>query len=160
MPCYAFGLVGYKIKIMREIKFRGISKENNKWVFGFYGISAYCSQGTDFTIHPEVRTSIRIEGNTLGQYSGLKDKEGKEIYEGDILTDKDKNTTIVVWIDEWAMFGCMFHDEWELYRLKGVKEIDESMFWTFPIENNQLEVIGNIHENADLFSERSVKADA
>ena len=120
----------------REIKFRAFDKETKTM--------------TDWEMMDERRNFhklLSLSHVDVMQYTGLKDRNGKEIYEGDILTDKDKNITIVVWIDEWAMFGCMFHDEWELYRLKGVKEIDESMFWTFPIENNQLQVIGNIHEN-------------
>lgn len=105
-----------------------------------------------YELLPTDKCSIIIRG------TGLKDKKGLEIYQGDILTDKDKNTTIVVWIDEWAMFGCMFHREWKLYRMRGIKEIDENMFWTFPIENMQYKVIGNIYENSDLFSKRFGKS--
>lgn len=148
--------LGSKSKIMREIKFRGLSDTGN-WYYG--GIIPHYTTGYSLITDPE-GNDASCKNGTIGQFTGLQDKKRNDIYEGDILTDKDKNTTIVVWISEWAMFGCMFHDEWELYRMRGVKEIDESMFWTFPIENTQYKVIGNIHENSDLFSERSVKADA
>lgn len=73
---------------MREIKFRGKEINTGKWVYGFY------TQGSFIDPNTEKETVRHIIDNgmlhdvvpeTIGQYTGLKDKNGKEIYEGDKL---------------------------------------------------------------------------
>lgn len=151
-----------KNKNMREIKFRGLRTYGNGWIYGDL-VHTYSVLNGVKTKHSKIGIDMELYEvipETVSQYTGLLDKSWIKIFEGDIIVDKDKNTAIVVWIEEWAMFGCMFHDEWELYMNTGIQEIDESMFWTFPIENREYKVIGNIHENSDLFSESPEKADA
>lgn len=73
----------------------------------------------------------------IEQYTGLKDKNGKEIYEGDIVVNTyydDGEMYKILWVDDSVAFGMESLDDMELYKL--------------PLES--LEVIGNIHENAEL----------
>lgn len=77
------------------------------------------------------------EVGTIEQYTGLNDKNGKEIYEGDIVVNTyydDGEMYRVLWVDDSVAFGMESLDDMELYKL--------------PLES--LEVIGNIHENPEL----------
>ena len=83
------------------------------------------------------------------------DEDRKVIYESDILEDKEGNIGAVVWIKEWGMFGVLVGDEFEDYINGGVKKLEESLFWTFPVENFEFKKIGNIYENTNWNIEMS-----
>ena len=103
---------------MREIKFRAWDKDLKKLTEPFYvgsQISMICE--------PEM------------QYTGLKDKNGKEIYEGDILRD-DR-------VDEYNLYEI----KWNEYGTYADGLEDE--IWE-DVANDYLEVIGNIYENPEL----------
>ena len=123
---------------MREIKFRGKRLHNGEWVYGYY---AY---------FPATHKAIILETNgyyvneygaipeTVGQFTGLKDCNGKEIYEGDV-TDDNVGIGSVEYSEKYAGFRVNYHNGY----CKWFYDYLDS-------EKRTLEIIGNIHENPEL----------
>ena len=133
---------------MREILFRG-KTDNGEWVYGHYVYQygahmIYLPDGTDreygFDYH-------HIIPETVGQFTGLTDKNGKKIFEGDIIsTDIKRPYLVVEFRDGCFMFNC--NDGGEDYydiMLPICKEAHT--------EYEYGEVIGNIHDNPELLKE-------
>lgn len=110
---------------MREIKFRGWNKRYNR-------------MDRDF-IHLELNKSYtKYHDLILMQYAGIKDKNGVEIYEGDIC--KSVLIPKTLYVSEFSE-GCFMFREYP--------QIDD---WIGRITNCELEIIGNIYENKELLS--------
>lgn len=122
---------------MRAIKFRAWDKDANKYV--------YISETVDggFWVNNGIsQAEMPTNRDSFEQYTGLKDKNGKEIYEGDIFqNDYDGGYDVVKWVERHAGFMlCYMGDEDESESLSLYK-MDE------------LEIVGNIHENPELLEE-------
>ena len=124
---------------MREILFRGKRIDNGKWVYG-----NLIQRNIWGAVFPIIRAEDNGYGNfkewevipeTVGQYIGLKDKNGKKIFEGDVLIfDGDK--FVISWNDE----RCGFRMDYWMFD----EQYDLSEFWPTS------EVIGNIHDNPEV----------
>lgn len=133
---------------MREIKFRGITgtTEGKKWVYGYlYKIKSFFSEDYQYFIKNEHLQETRVDEDTIGQYTGLKDKNGKEIYEGDIIRFKDRIT------NKEDVFTVKYSEERASFVLNN-KVYDEM---TINARDKILlvEVIGNIYDDPELLEE-------
>ena len=128
---------------MREILFRGKTVKE-QWA---YGLLAHIGNAWYISNKAGVATAYEVIPSTVGQYTGLKDKNGTKIFEGDIVqTNKfflsvGLNAKYVIEYDvEIACFiGTM--------QKGNVKH-----FTTFQNDSDQFEVIGNIHDNPELLN--------
>lgn len=125
----------------REILFRGKRIDNGEWVEGYFvNLWLMHYQKHQPIITDNNAVSYDVDPSTVSQYTGLTDKNGKKIFEGDIVkTDKfsEPNKQYIIKYD--LQFGAFIgQDRYNLY------------FVTFDGDSGEFEVIGNIHDNPEL----------
>ena len=119
---------------MREILFKGKRVDNGEWAEGYF----FKSWDKVFLLWGMTGDSPNMEEvipETVGQYTGLNDKNGKKIFEGDILL-KGFEKVLVKWNANQCRWGIYSNN----YEICGFNESTQGYF----------EVIGNIHDNSEL----------
>lgn len=118
---------------MREILFCGKRIDNGEWVLGFL---AFDGVNEDYYINDR-----EVDPTTVGQYTGLQDKNGKRIFEGDICRNTKTGEIVSV---KWhgTMAGFVWNKRKENSHLSDFGEL----FRVY----DKYEVIGNIHDNPEL----------
>ena len=126
---------------MREILFRGKRTDDYEWIEGslcttipsdedFYTISYFDFEG--------YYIEEKVIPETVGQYTGLTDKNDKKIFEGDIIQSLEtKETAVVQWFPEHSAF---------MVWCKSSNEVG----FLYECRKSNIEVIGNIHDNSEL----------
>ena len=147
---------------MREILFRGKRIDNDEWVYGSFCMDALEQKNGLCGLDGFIRLydfgegkmqMYEVDSETIGQFTGLTDKNGKRIFEGDIVDASAEwwdacgpaghdSPTIPV---EWSKDNCGF-DPFANY------DCDCGVY----IDANNCEVIGNIHDNPELLEDSHV----
>jgi len=140
----------------REIEFRGKRVDNGEWIYGVpitdkatndaYIITSTAGASLKSEINNMCATGFRVISNTVGQYTGLTDKNGTRLFEGDIVKITDFHTTAIAAVKygstkESTSWGWYFDDnDGHAYFL---------MSKAFCEDYNGI-IIGNIHDNPEL----------
>lgn len=132
----------------REILFRGVRPDNGEWVYGYLLEAVNCitdkkstfivEQDATYFGYGEFAGSFEVIPETVGQFTGLVDKNGNKIFEGDIIA-KGFDRYEVRWNAEQMRWGTYLND----YELAGFTKFSEPFF----------EIIGNIYENKELLED-------
>jgi len=120
---------------MRKIKFRGRKIDKDEWVYGYLVKDSEDKNLYEIISYSNLRSNTvewsQIRPESEGQYTGIKDKNGKEIYEGDIISRCG-----------YKNFHKLVEDIRDFY--SNVNDYE------FPINLEEYEIIGNIYENPEL----------
>lgn len=147
----------------REIKFRGKSKKTRKWLYGYLGESKFSILDyvyTDKVIFDNVLSfntdnsayvvkDLSVEEETIGQFTGLYDKNGNDIYEGDVVKApllgpiffdiiKDKFCNAEIRFNKGSFVVSYYGSEYNIY----LSDL-----------NDKIRVIGNKYDNQELIEE-------
>lgn len=149
---------------MRDILFRGKRKSNGKWIEGYYAVfdpvdipdknrkptsvifpvNANCNCWIKYFYN-----AIEVLPDTVGQFTGLTDKDGKMIFEGDVVK--------YPWVDVYGVSDTLMvvHYVDGEFLIKPVSNDCGTDCWEIRIsgENARTEIIGNIYDNPELLEE-------
>ena len=147
---------------MREILFRGKTSDG-EWIEGFYSAEEYNPYSGEVEHIPRIQiigkcVSLGVIPETVGQYTGLTDKNGVRIFEGDILRGFEypfcsningefNYFAEIVWFDDSSAFGIYTFKN-PKSNVRGISEGNTDYLEYFNVD--KWEVIGNIHDNPEL----------
>lgn len=133
---------------MREILFRGKRINNGEWIKGFYAENGHGSSN----IQPKGKfLACLVKPETVGQFTGLTDKNGNKIFEGDIVRrfngrGQEVMRYAVKWNNDCCMFVLMCEDTYS-----GEYDTDFTVFY-----GEELGIIGNVHDNPELLKDDDI----
>lgn len=139
-------IIKFRAKIKDKKRAEELNLKVGDWVYGYYfhdeGLKFVNGKSKEFSRHyiintPYIEEWIEVISETVGQYTGLKDKNGKEIYEGDIV----KGT---FYGGPMPIYDYVFKIYWD-ERTKG--------FMANYFESTECEVIENIYDNKNILEE-------
>lgn len=143
---------------MREMLFRAKGKDDGEWVYGWYCRYPFCKWPLKDAIIPSEEAEdgyhrfVEVDPSTVGQFTGLLDKNGTKIFEGDVLDMSiigPDHSLNAVSIEHGAVGFFPLYPEEEAEedrRWRSFWKDDEQEFWS----DEYFTVIGNIYDNPEL----------
>lgn len=125
---------------MQEILFSGKSKENEEWVISD---CIYQCDGV-IILYDKQDGWIEVIPETVGRFTGLPDKNGKKIFEGDIV--KIHRKYLNAGYEEDCLYRVYWHKYWNDWALKNIKSTQSC----YLEDAKEGKVIGNIHDNPEF----------
>lgn len=134
---------------MREILFRGKDIHTKKWVTGYY-VCIGNDNYSHFILSGKIKITRanttefvknRVISETVGQYTGLTDKNGKQIFEGDII----------VWSEDNENYVIKYSDKRSAFIAKNLA--NDMYYISFECGAKDVTLIGNIHDNPELLTQ-------
>lgn len=122
---------------MREILFRGKRRDTGEWVYG----SLQIFKGYSIFDRDYYKNFFTVIGNTVGQFTGLLDKSGRKVFEGDIVNARNSLHT------DRIIYRVVYDENGFYYR-------DEDRVCWHPYNLDDVRIIGNIYDNPELLEEK------
>lgn len=134
---------------MREILFRAKSVYSGEWIYGVPVSNGYITCIFNLIDGLSELKGFQVKSETVGQYTGLCDKNGVKIFEGDILKTREygKISDYII-VDGFDTFAV-------IYKPCRFRLVNRNRRFNFvDIRRDQLEVIGNVHDNPELLEKK------
>lgn len=135
---------------LRDIEFRGKRTDNGEWVYGYVCRYGWTGKENTYIVpnYASALYSLEVDPDTVGQYTGLKDKNGTKIFDGDIV--------LVPYID--PIFKCTWNDTSPCERaivkhcngMFYIEYIESGDKFTLSAMDGYMKIIGNIYDNTEL----------
>ena len=152
---------------MREIFFRGKRTDNGEWVYGclIFAPNYNCILQDEEKVHPMDFPYLNgelgvidgkvtpVDPETVGQYTGLKDKNGTKIFEGDMIKPfDDEIDKMVVEFNFGQFLLCLYGERGYMAEYGWEESGNYGCFEAEPLSSygDDIEVIGNIHDDPEL----------
>lgn len=136
---------------MREIKFRFWNQEDNKMIYNAEETYDYGASGVPI-MEENLGLLLKNSGEYIMQYVGIKDKDGKEVYEGDIILKRCEynRQTYECWYE-------VIYNETGFYLklINSYADVKSGVVVSFPY--GEIYVVGNIYENPELWKDKKYK---
>lgn len=133
----------------REILFRAKKRNSSRWVEGLptYDMYGNLEELDTYKWFCNCDTH-EVDPDTVCQYTGLKDKYGKKIFEGDIVKESFDDCIGIVKCGEYGEYGHGYYIDWKSEKARFCRE--DILYW---VKEVRIEVIGNIYDNPELLEE-------
>ena len=148
---------------MREILFRGKRLDNGDWVEGAFlndrdGAFYICPAVSDISYgdsgnRRRIGCWYKVDPSTVGQYTGLNDKNGERIFEGDMIKPfDDEIDKMIVEFHHGQFLLCLYGERGYMTEYGWEEEGNYGCFESEPLSSygDDIEIIGNIHDNPEF----------